>query len=181
MGLAEIIETVEEINDLDERRRAAFRAELAALEDAGLEGGPENEDAPTDAGGDGAAFERTRGAIADQRDRLADLEALLAAEADEIDELVAETSFLTVEQAVEHREQSVEKLEAHNGHLRTYREAVAAALDAVEANLDALVAGEELPADPEPHLEAAQAAIAAHNDAVEELDTNLTILNAYLV
>jgi len=168
MGLAEIIDAVETVNDLDERRRATFREELDAFEAA-------------DGDGDAEPFERTRAALADQREALARLETLLAEEAEEIDELVEETSFLTVEQAVEHREQSVAKLEAHNEHLRDYREAVAAALDAVAANLDAVVAGEAPPADPEPHFEAAQAALSAHNDAVEDLDRNLTILNAYLV
>jgi hypothetical protein len=58
-----------------------------------------------------------------------------------------------------------------------------ATLDVVESNLRTLetdgVEDAEL-ADAEPHLRGARDAIAAHNDAVLALDTNLTILDAYL-
>lgn len=166
MGLQGIIDAVEAVNERDGRRQETFREEFEAYEAGELE-----------------AFDGTREAIADERERLADLRELLDREAGEMEELVDETEFLTVEQAVRHREESIEKLAAHNEHLRTYCDEVTAALDAIEGNLDALEreGPEAVTADPQPHVERARAALEAHNEAVEGLDTNLTILNAYLL
>ena len=166
MGLTEIIEAAERVGARDEERRQAFREEFERFEAGEID-----------------SFPRTREALTAEREALATLDADLDAEAENIEELIEYADFLTVEQAVEHRDETVEKLEAHNRHLREFHDAMVDALDVVETNLDTLAAAgpEAVEADPEPHFERAYDALEAHNEAVEGLDTNLTILNAYLV
>lgn len=165
MGFADMIDLVEEIGDLDEKRRETFEGEFAAFED-----------------GDADGFPRTRACIAEERERLDELAELLAEERERLDELIEETEFLTVDQAVRHREQVIEKLERHNEHLETFRESMERALRAVEANLTVLVetGPEGALEDAEAHLVAAEQAIQEHNEAVVDLDRNLLILDAYL-
>ncbi|MFB6221089.1 MAG: hypothetical protein ABEH90_06585 [Halolamina sp.] len=166
MGLTEIIEAAEAVGDRDQERREAFREEFEAYEASEL-----------------STFTRTWDALEAEREALDELAAELDAEEGNIEELVDHAEFLTVDQAVRHRDESIEKLRAHNEQLRAFHEAMMAAVDAVESNLDALEsAGKEaVDADPEPHFERAYDALETHNEAVEGLDTNLTILNAYLV
>lgn len=166
MGLAEILEAAERVGDRDERRREAFRREFSAYESD-----------------ETAAFDGTREALAAEREALDELDDELEGELSNIETLVDETGFLTVDQAVRHRDATVEKLREHNAHLREFHDAMADALDAVEANLDALEdAGPgAVDADPDPAFERAHEALEAHNDAVEGLSENMTILNAYLV
>lgn len=166
MGLETIIQIAEQVGDDDEVRRSAFRRELERYEAGEVE-----------------SFAETREALAAECETLDELEQALDDEVGNIEELTEYAEFLTVEQAVEHRDETVEKLEKHNEHLRTFRAEMAQALDAVETNLDALEAdGEDaVSADPQPHFERAGEALERHNEAVEGLDTNMTILNAYLV
>lgn len=166
MGIEEIIDAAETVGDCDEQRRKAFRDEFEAYE-----------------AGESDSFPETRAAIADERDALKALEAEIEAETGNIHELAEESAFLSVDQAVRHRDQTVEKLAAHNERLQEFHEAMTAALDAVETNLDSLEAGrpDAIEANPEPHFERAREALEAHNDAVEGLGNNLTILNAYLL
>lgn len=166
MGLREIIAAAERVGTRDADRREAFRGEFDAYE-----------------AGETDSFPRTRDALREERDALATLDAELEAETDNIEELIDYADFLTVEQAVEHRDRTVKKLEAHNRHLREFHDAMVEALDVVAANLDALETDgpEAVEGDPEPHFERAYDALESHNEAVEGLDTNLTILNAYLV
>lgn len=166
MGLQAIIAAAERVGECDETRRRVFREEFAAYE-----------------ADETAEFTGTREAIRAEREALDELDEALAAEEDNIEELVDYADFLTVEQAVEHRDRTVEKLRAHNESLREFHDAMSAALDVVSANLDVLE--EAGPAavvdDPEPAFERAHEALETHNEAVEGLNTNLTILNAYLV
>lgn len=166
MGVTEIIEAAESVEEYDQARQEAFRREFSSYEAGGATG-----------------FEATREAIADEREAIGTLADGLEREASNIEELVDRASFLTVDQAVRHREATVEKLRAHNDHLWAFHDAMAAALDAIEANLDALavVGPEAVDADPEPHFERAHGALEAHNDVVEGVDRNMMILNAYLV
>jgi chromosome segregation ATPase len=167
MGLQDIIDAAEAVGDRDETRQSTFREEFEAYE-----------------AGEAESFPQTREAIAAERTALEELAAELDAEQGNIYELVERTEFLTVDQAVRHRERTVEKLRAHNEHLREFHDAMRAALEAVETNLSELESAdpdlESLEADPQPEFERARDAIDAHNEAVEDLDTSLTILNAYL-
>lgn len=165
MGLTNIIEVVETIAERDDRRQETFRDEYEAME----------RDATDD-------FPETRAAIAAEREALAELGDLLEDEQENLDKLIEETEFFTVNQAVRHRDGVVEKLEAHNEYLETFRTLVARALDAMESNLDVIVedgATDDIE-DVEQHLEAAYRAIEEHNDVVEDLDRNLMIMSAYL-
>lgn len=165
MGLIDIIEVVETIAERDDRRQETFRDEYEAVESGATDDFPE-----------------TRAAIAAEREALTELGDLLEDERENLDELIEETEFFTVDQAVRHRDAVVEKLEAHNEHLETYRASVVRALDAMESNLDVIVedgATDDLE-DVEQHLEAAYRAIEEHNDVVEDLDRNLMIMSAYL-
>jgi len=166
MGLQEIIDLTERVGDLDEERRETWRAELDAFEAGEIE-----------------RFAQTREALDAETDALADLREELDREMENVDELIEYAEFLTVEQAVRHRDQTVEKLEAHNEHLRTFHDAMTDALSVVESNLDDLESRgvDAVEGDPEPHFRRAREALEAHNEAVEGLGTNMTILNAYLV
>lgn len=166
MDLRDVLDAAEAVGDRDEERREAFQREYDAFEAGELD-----------------SFDETRGVLARERTALDELRDALDAEVENIDELVDYAEFLTAEQAVRHRDETVEKLRAHNDHLRTFREEMSAALDAVESNLDALEADgpDAVDADPQPHFERARQALERHNEAVDELGTNLTILNAYLV
>jgi len=166
MTLSEIIDLVEEIQELDGRRRETFGSELEAFE-----------------AGDATGFPETRTCIDAERDRLEDLGELLSEERDELEGLAEGTEFLSVDQAVRHREQAVAKLRQHNDHLEEFRASMLRALDTVASNLAALEAdGTEDAdlADAERHLRAAGTAIEDHNEAVADLDRNLMILDAYL-
>lgn len=165
MGLQDIIDAAEAVGDHDEARRSTFRKEFEAYESGEVD-----------------SFPRTREAIADERNALDRLEDQLDAEMGNIAELVDRTEFLTVDQAVRHRDRTIEKLEAHNAHLREFHDAMSTALERIETNLSELESNgaDTLEADPEPEFERAREALDAHNEAVEDLDTNLTILNAYL-
>jgi DNA repair exonuclease SbcCD ATPase subunit len=165
MGLQDIIDAAERVGDSDEERQEAFRREFDA-----------------DDAADSDTFEATREALAKEREALETLDEQLAYEAANIEELIANTEFLSVDQAVRHREATIEKLRRHNDHLREFHDAMTAALDAVEENLDALerAGPEAVDADPEPAFERAREALEAHNDAVAGLDRNMMILDAYL-
>jgi len=166
MGLQEIIDLTERVGDLDEERRETWRSELDAFEAGEIE-----------------RFAQTREALDAETDALVALREELDRELENVDELIEYAEFLTVEQAVHHREQTVEKLEAHNEHLRTFHDAMTEALSIVESNLDDLESGgvDAVEGDPEPQFRRAREALEAHNDAVEGLGTNMTILNAYLL
>lgn len=166
MGLAEILEAAERVGARDQERQDAFRREFSAYES-----------------GNTATFEATRESLAAERAALDTLDEELRSEESNIETLVADSEFLTTEQAVRHREATVEKLRDHNAQLRVFHDGMTAALDAVEENLDTLEreGPEAVDADPERHFERAHDALGAHNDAVEGLSTNMTILNAYLL
>lgn len=166
MGVQDIIDAAEAVVEADERRQEDFREEFDAYEEGDLE-----------------TFPRTREAIATERAALADLAAELDAEEGNIEQLVDHTDFLSVDQAVHHRDESIEKLRAHNEHLREFHDAMSAALETIETNLDLLESEgpEAVEGDPEAEFERARDALEAHNAAVEDLNTNLTILNAYLL
>jgi len=166
MGLEDIIEAAERVGDCDEHRRDAFVRELEAYESGELE-----------------RFDETRAALDEERDALAALRSGLDREESNIDELIDETEFLTVDQAVRHRDATVAKLREHNDHLREFAGAMDEALDAVERNLDALERDgpDAVSADPDPAFERAHEALESHNGAVEGLDSNMMILNAYLI
>lgn len=166
MGLHEILQAAERVGSHDGERREVFQQEFAAYE-----------------AGETTTFDETRSALLKEREALDRLETELQDEESNIEEIVDNTEFLTVEQAVRHREATIEKLREHNNHLRTFHGAMTTALDIVEANLDSLEkeGPEAVDADPEPQFERAHEALTAHNDAVEGLSTNMTILNAYLV
>lgn len=166
MGLEDIIEAAEEVGDRDEHRRDTFLREFEAYEAGELD-----------------TFDETRTALEDERDALVELRTELDREASNIEELVDETEFLTVDQAVRHRDATLEKLGKHNDHLREFAAAMEEALDAVERNLDAFEreGPDAVSADPEPAFERAHEALESHNEAVEGLDSNMMILNAYLI
>lgn len=166
MGLDEILEAAEGVGERDETRQEVFRSEFRAYEE-----------------GETATFDETRAAISAERSVLETLAAELEHEDSSIEELIEDTDFLTVEQAVRHRDASVEKLREHNEKLREFHAAMVAALDAVEENLDSIEREglDAIEADPEPHFQRAHEALTAHNEAVEGLDKNMTILNAYLL
>lgn len=166
MTLAEILDAVEAVRELDDERRRTVREEYAAFER-----------------GDRRPFSATRRLIERERSHLERLEELLAAERQYIDELAERTAFLTVEQAVRHREQALDKLAEHNDHLQRFVDAVAEGLAMVETNLD--IAEREgldrVHGGPESSFEVAAEAIARHEEAIDGLETNLKILNAYLI
>jgi predicted RNase H-like nuclease (RuvC/YqgF family) len=166
MGFEDILEAVERVGDEDEIRRTAFQEEFDRYE-----------------AGELRTFSRTREALANERQALDRLEEELDDEIEHLDELAESSEFLTVDQAVEHRDKTIEKLERHNEHLRTFHEEISAALRCVESNLDALEreGPEAVDTDPEPHFDRAREALQSHNAAVEDLDRNLLILNAYLL
>lgn len=166
MGLHEILEAAERVGSYDEERQDLFREEFAAYE-----------------AGETTTFEGTRDVLAEERDALEKLDTELRSEESNIEGIVDDTEFLTAEQAVRHREATIEKLREHNSQLRAFHDAMTAALEIVEENLDTLEreGPDAVDADPEPQFERAHEALEAHNDAVEGLSTNMTILNAYLV
>lgn len=164
MDIEEIQKTIETIQTLDEQRREEFKREYREMDQD-------------------PSFSDTRQVLEEEREELARLEELLQIEGENLEELVDYTDFLSVDQAVRHRDQAVSKLEARNDHLVAFHEAMIQALNVIETNIDSLEAeGEEaVEADPSPHLEEAQEALEAHNDAVQGLEDNMEILNAYLM
>lgn len=165
MNLEEIQSTLESIQEIDENRREAFREEYREADDTS------------------PSFPRTRSLIEEERAELERLNELLETERENLDELVDYTDFFTVDQAVRHRDQTVSKLETRNEHLVTFHGAMVDALDVIEANVKALETGgaESAEESPEPHLEEAREALEAHNEAIEGLERNMEILNAYLI
>jgi small-conductance mechanosensitive channel len=164
MDLEEIQTTIESIQELDERRRETFEEEYETADDA-------------------PSFPRTKDLIAEEYEQLDRLDGLLEVEREQLDQLVEQTEFLTVDQAVRHRNQAVSKLEERNGHLVAFHEAMTDALDVIESNIEALESrGEDsVEESPESHLEDAREALEAHNEAIEGLKKNMEILNTYLM
>ncbi|SMO85310.1 hypothetical protein [Halorubrum cibi] len=165
MGLRDILDAAKTVGDRDEVRQSTFREEFEAYE-----------------AGETESFPRTREAIADERAALEELAEELDAEEGNIDQLIERTEFFTVDQAVRHREQTIKKLEAHNEHLREFYDTMTTALDRIETNLSELESSDpgSIEQDPQPPFKRARNALDDHNEAVEDLSTNLTILNAYL-
>ncbi|WP_139136203.1 hypothetical protein [Haladaptatus sp. W1] len=164
--MQDVLDAAETVGNCDEERRETFQAEFNAYENGNLE-----------------SFDETRNVIERERDALNELGCALEAEEDNIDELVNYAEFLSVDQAVHHRDEVVEKLEAHNTHLWTFHEEMSEALNTVESNLTVLVndGSDAIEADPQPHFGGARQALERHNEVVEGLGKNLTILNAYLI
>lgn len=165
MDIEEIQATLESIQEIDERRRETFEEEYRTMDDRH------------------PSFQRTKSLIEEEYEQLYQLDELLKTEREQRDELIEYTEFLTVDQAVRHRDQAISKLEARNEHLVAFHEAMTDALDVIEFNIDTLESrGEDsVEASPEPHLEEARKALEAHNEAVEGLNKNIEILNAYLM
>lgn len=164
MDLEEIQTTLESIQEIDERRREMFEEEYHAADDA-------------------PSFPRTKSLIQEEYEQLNRLDELLETEREQLDKLAEHTEFLTVDQAVRHRDQAVSKLEARNGHLVAFHEAMTDALDVIESNIETFESrGEDsVEESPEPHLEEAREELEAHNEAIEGLKKNMEILNAYLM
>lgn len=157
----DIIDTVERIVELDQRRRDAVAAELDGELDR---------------------FPKTRDVIAREWDQLDDLRDLLDEETANLSTLIERTDHLKTDQAVRHREETVRKIRQHNDALQQFVSEMEALLDVVESNLDLLESkGDtaELQGS-QGHLDGAKRALEEHNDAVDGLDTNLRILGAYL-
>lgn len=157
----DLIEIVERIMELDERRQSTLRDEFEAGADS---------------------FTETRDVLTAERRQLAQLEASLSAEAEHLSKLVEGSDHLTVEQAVRNRNQSIEKIRKHNEELSRFHEEMEALLTVVETNVERIETDgtdAELK-DSRVHLEAAIEAIRTHNESVDGLDTNLRILGAYL-
>jgi len=165
MDFLDIIESVETTAELDDRRQETFKREYEAFEE-----------------GETDTFGETREVIESERAELTALEDLLETERENLDELIDETEFFTVDQAIRHRDAAIEKLESHNEHLETFRESMTRALDGMESNLDGIVEGEgpDNIENVEPYLEDAYQAIENQNEVVADLDRNLTIMSAYL-
>jgi hypothetical protein len=156
-----ILDVVEQIMELDERRQRTFRGEVDA---------------------DANRFVETHAIIADERDQLDRLDEHLAVEAEHLDDLVEGTEYLSTDQAVRHRDRSVEKIRAHNRALARFHAEMDVLLETIETNLDRIESdGDDAElADSHEHLEAAIVALRDHNDSVEGLEKNLRILHAYL-
>ena len=165
MGLSEIKTITEEICDLDRQRRERFQQEFDRFESENLE-----------------EFAETRAILDEERRKLETLDGQLKTEREEITDLDDKTEFLSVDQAVEHREESLEKLREHNRHLRIFCDSMRKGLEIVEENLQILeTAGPESVSDsPEAAFETTEAALEAHNESVAGLTKNLTIFNAYI-
>lgn len=168
MDLPELIDAVEQVIETDEQRQETFQCEFERLEE-----------------GETNSLIETRRIIAEERDRMERLEELLETERDKIQDLREGTQHLSVEQAVRHRDQAVSKLESHNEYLREFVQELETGLNIVESNLDILENDgiETLntrDAGPESHFENAQDALEKHNKRIEDVDTNLRILTAYL-
>lgn len=157
--------TVEALLKAETERRKTILTELEALEEGGE-----------------SRFAQTREILSQERELLAELEALLTAERTRIDELEDVSAYLQTEQAVRNREAALQRLRRHNHHLLEFHDAFATALDAVAENIATLEADPSatLPHDADPHLQAARDAIDAHNDAIEHLGRNLRILTQYM-
>lgn len=157
----DIIDTVERILELDQRRRDAVAAEI----DGELE-----------------HFSRTRDAIAQEREQLDQLRDLLDEETVNLSTLIDRTDHLKTDQAVRHRDETIRKIRLHNDALLQFVSEMEVLLEVVESNLDALESKGETTElqDSQQYLVSAKRALEDHNDAVDGLDTNLRILNAYL-
>lgn len=166
MKFEDVNQAVKTIQTLDERRREAFKTEY---QDTNT---PEY------------SFENTRRIISEEQDALADLDELLETERNNVDKLIDETEFLTVDQAVKHRDQTVSKINDRNKHLKKFHHTMSEALTIIESNLDEIKKEGDsaaLDADPTQYLEDAQVALQDHNEAIRGLESNLKILNAYLL
>ena len=166
MTFEQSISLVERLCEEETNRREQFRDEFEAYEANQVE-----------------SFPQTRESIGEERILLLELDKSLERERQNIEALVENADFLTVEQAIKHREKSIEKLAVHNEALQGFHDALTAALDIIEENLVCLerdgpsaVAG-----DPQRYLDACQDAVRTHNEAIEGITKNLTILNAYLL
>jgi chromosome segregation ATPase len=157
----DLLEIIEELLALDERRQETVREALET---------------------DSRQFDETREILATEHERLRELERYLSAESDRLSDLVESTDHLSVDQAVRHREQSIEKIRRHNEALVQFHDEMTTLLTVVEDNIDRLEAGgaESDLEDGGDHLDAAIEAVQEHNDAVQGLDKNLRILQAYL-
>lgn len=164
-GFERLQSAVEDVVEADEHRRTVVRQEVEAFEQ-----------------GTEVSFPQTRRALEAERAALDELKDLLETEDARIDNLAEVSAFLSVDQAVRNRDEALSKLREHNELLWEFHDCMLQCVEGVAANLDALEAGEDsnLEHDPERDVEAAKEAIKEHNAAVEGLDTNLTILAAYL-
>lgn len=164
MDIEKIRDTLESIQEIDESRREAFEEEYRVMDEQ-------------------PSFSRTKSLVKEEYEELDRLDELLETEREHLNDLIEYTEFLTVDQAVRHRDQVVSKLETRNEHLVEFREEMTTALDVIESNIETLESqgSDAVKADPEPHLEQAREALESHNEAVEGLNKNLEILNAYLM
>lgn len=166
MKVRDVNQAVETVQALDEQRRETFKKEYRDTKDSDY------------------SFESTRQIISEERDALADLSDAIEAEQHNIDEIIDNTDFFTVDQAIQHRDQTISKINNRNEQLRRFHDAMSRALTIIESNLDALEkegGNTAIDEDPTSHLEEAQAALQDHNKAVSGLEDNLKILNAYLI
>ncbi|WP_227380285.1 hypothetical protein [Haladaptatus halobius] len=166
MDIQDVLSAAERVAERDSERRETFRTEFGAFENGDLE-----------------IFDETRTILAREHGALDELSDALETEKENIDELVDYTEFLTADQAVRHRKEVVEKLTTHNELLWEFSNEMSAALETVESNLDVLENDGQaaVERDPQQHLEHAQEVLEQHNKTVDGLDTNMTILNAYLI
>ncbi|UTF54780.1 hypothetical protein [Natronosalvus rutilus] len=169
--LVETADLVNRLAALDEKRRQTVEREIEAFEDSEPNSNP---------------FAETRTILEQQSAALERLESLLESEESELEELQQATDHLSVDQAVRHRDQALAKLERRIDLLQSFRLHMSQAISTVESNLVAIERG-DLPSDGSTgdeiafHLQQAHAVLEEHNEMIDGLRRNLTILNAYLV
>ncbi|THE65068.1 hypothetical protein D8Y22_07520 [Salinadaptatus halalkaliphilus] len=161
LSVQSILDLVERLTELDDKRQTTFARELES---------------------DADQFSETREVLKTQQACLNRLEEALAAERRSLACLEDGTAHLSTAQAVRHRDRSIEKLRQHNDTIRQFREEMAALVDAVETNVDRLErdGDQAVLLDSHAHLEGAIAALETHNDTIDDVDQNLRILQAYL-
>jgi DNA repair exonuclease SbcCD ATPase subunit len=162
---------INQIIKLDEQRSEVISRDLQSFEANRAIDGP---------------FSDSRELLEQQTELLDSLDGRVSELDDELDRLKTETKFLTVDQAVRHREMAISKLESQITHLNDFLNHMAQAISIITTNLETLEQhrrdqGLTLSSDPEQHIQDAHEALESHNEAIEGLDRNLTILNAYLL
>jgi hypothetical protein len=156
-----ILEVVDKIQELDERRRTTFREEFEAECDT---------------------YVGTKTVIASQKSELETLDAYLSFERKKLEKLIEESNHLSVNQAVENRDKAIEKIDRHNQFLKQFHDRMVDFINCFEVNLEYIEREGPNPnvIDCQFHLKKATSSLNDHNIAIEGLSKNLDILNQYL-
>lgn len=164
MNIQTVFDTIHRIEELELKRQKTFTAEYDAFNSREIN-----------------SFDRTRKLHHRLLVKLNELQDLLEEERRELEDFTEGTSQFRVEQAVRNRNQIIQKVQHHIKYSLEYHEAMTTAIKMLDENICKIENDREGEVkDTQTQFKQAQQAIEHHNEKIEDLDKNLSVMNAYL-